>query len=188
MAYLGSTGRADDSADTDSGRATRGSRSTRSGGAASTVSSGSARGASRGSSRGASRGVSRGTADGGDGGMEPGTAAVSPPSPSPRAAGRPYTEERDWKRLATFGGGIALGALLGAGVALLLAPATGEETRELLLDHARSAGGRVRERFDDLRDDVRYATRRGRRGMHRGLARGGWALEDALDRARRFRS
>jgi hypothetical protein len=106
----------------------------------------------------------------------------------PRVTGRPWAEGRDWARLATLGGGIAVGVLLGAGVALLFAPASGEDTRELLLEQARAAGGRVRDRFDDLRDDVRWATRRGRRGVRRGLARGRWGLEDAYDRAsRRFR-
>ena len=105
---------------------------------------------------------------------------------APRAVGRSYEEEHEWARLATFGGGIALGALLGAGIALLFAPAAGEETREYLLDHARSAGGLVRDRVGGFRDDARYAARRGRRRVRRGLARSGWALEDALDRTRRL--
>lgn len=113
------------------------------------------------------------------------TATVDATRARPRVTGRAYTEEREWDRLATFGSGVALGALLGAGVALLFAPAAGEDVRELLLDQARAAGGRVRDRFGDLRDEARHATRRGRRGVKRGLARGGWALEDALDRSRR---
>lgn len=113
------------------------------------------------------------------------TATVDATRSRPRVAGRSYAEEREWARLATFGGGVALGALLGAGIALLFAPAAGEDVRELLLDQARAAGGRVRDRFDDLRSEARYATRRGRRGMKRGLARSGWALEDVLDRSRR---
>ena len=112
------------------------------------------------------------------------TAAQEPARRGPRTLGRPYTVDREWARIATFGGGIALGALLGAGIALLFAPAAGEETRELLLDQARAAGGRMRDRIGDFRHDARSAARRGRRGMRRGLARGGWALEDALDRTR----
>ncbi len=113
------------------------------------------------------------------------TATADATAARPRVTGRPYAEERNWARLATVGGGVALGALLGAGIALLFAPAAGEDVRELLLDQARAAGGRVRDRFGDLRDEARYATRRGRRGMKRGLTRGGWALEDVLDRSRR---
>jgi hypothetical protein len=112
---------------------------------------------------------------------------TSPASPraTPRVTGRPYDETRDWARLATLGGGIAVGVLLGAGVALLFAPAAGEETRELLRERARDAGDRVRDRFDDLRGDLRYAARRGGRGIRRGIARGRWGLEDAYDRASR---
>jgi hypothetical protein len=158
MAYLGSsTGRAAGSTDHDT---VRGART-------------GARGA--GSARGART----------DSGMREATAGA--PRGTPRVTGRPYADERDWARLATLGGGIAVGVLLGAGVALLFAPASGEDTREFLLDRARDAGGRVRDRFDDLRGDLRFAARRGRRGIHRGLARGRWGLEDAYDRASRHR-
>jgi gas vesicle protein len=56
---------------------------------------------------------------------------------------------------------LLLGAALGAGVALLLAPASGEETRRRLAEGARRLRDRtadtvddLRQRFEDLRDEV----------------------------------
>lgn len=46
--------------------------------------------------------------------------------------------------------GIVVGAVLGAGMALLLAPATGTETRRRLGDAARRVGGQARNRLDDM--------------------------------------
>ena len=48
----------------------------------------------------------------------------------------------DWNAIGLFATGIALGAILGATVALLLAPASGEETRHRIVN-------RVRTRDDD---------------------------------------
>ena len=65
--------------------------------------------------------------------------------------------------------GFVLGAIVGAGVALLLAPATGEETRGKVADAARrlrtKAGpmvDRARETMTDLRDDAMSAVESGR--------------------------
>lgn len=45
---------------------------------------------------------------------------------------------------------IALGAIIGAGVALLLAPKTGEETRELLRDKGTDLARKAQERGSEL--------------------------------------
>ncbi len=47
-------------------------------------------------------------------------------------------------RLAGMLGELALGALAGAAVALLLAPKSGRETRRVLMEHLRSYGQRMR--------------------------------------------
>jgi len=67
-----------------------------------------------------------------------------------------------------------LGAAIGAGVALLLAPATGEETRRRLGQTAGRLGGnlksgvnRVQEHIGDLKDDVRTAVGTGREAFAR---------------------
>ncbi len=99
--------------------------------------------------------------------------------------GRPYEEPMDWGRLGIFGLGLALGALLGSGTALLLAPQSGEEARAGIGRKARSVREDVRDSWDDLRDELEWAARRGSRRIARGATRGGWVAEDMLERGRR---
>jgi gas vesicle protein len=72
-----------------------------------------------------------------------------------------------------------LGATVGAGVALLLAPASGEETRKKLGETARRAGSGVADRLastkDELvhrADDVRTAVTAGRDAYQRARTSG----------------
>jgi len=65
--------------------------------------------------------------------------------------------------------GFVLGAVLGAGIALLLAPASGEETRRRVTDTARSLGGAARRQVDrvietagDLQQNAGAALKAGR--------------------------
>ena len=95
--------------------------------------------------------------------------------------GQSYEASPDWAKLGLFGAGLAIGAALGAAAALLLAPRTGEETRELLGRRARHLGHRAADRWDDFRGDLRWARRRGRRHLRRGVTKGRWRLEDAWD-------
>ena len=71
-------------------------------------------------------------------------------------------------------GSFLWGAILGAGVALLLAPRTGEETREVL----RAKGRRLRARAEDTADDIQ--SRLGE-GYEKAKAR----VEQKFERARR---
>ena len=96
-----------------------------------------------------------------------------------------YEEPMDWARLGVFGLGMALGALLGGGAALLLAPQSGEEVRADIGRRARGMRAEARDAWDDLRDELEWAARRSRRRMRRGVTRGSWAAEDLLDRSRR---
>lgn len=100
------------------------------------------------------------------------------------ARGRSY-ETDNMRTAAVFGAGIAIGALLGAGAALLLAPQSGEDTRELLAEQAHRLGGRMSDRLDDVRGDLGWYMRRGRRKFGRGASRGRWAGEDLADRLRK---
>ena len=95
--------------------------------------------------------------------------------------------QADWRQIGTLGLGVAIGVAVGAGVALLLAPMSGEETRDFIGTRARRIRGRAADRWDDLRDELRYAARRGRKRVRRSATRGKWAAEDALDRTRHSR-
>lgn len=102
-----------------------------------------------------------------------------------RARGKSYSDDMQWRHAAIFGAGIALGAMIGAGAALLFAPQSGEETRELISERAQRFGGRLGERLDDARGDLGWYMRRGRRKLRRGAERGRWAGQDMADRVRK---
>jgi hypothetical protein len=74
----------------------------------------------------------------------PATPKAPPPGsiPQPKRDGLPNETVPDWNNIGLFTAGIALGAILGATVALLWAPASGEETRH-----------RIGRRARGLRDD-----------------------------------
>jgi gas vesicle protein len=90
--------------------------------------------------------------------------------------GKSFEEEREWRGAGALGLGIIAGALVGAGVALLLAPQSGAETREQIADRARRFRTRADEGWDDLRDELRRLRRRSRRAATRGR----WKVEDLL--------
>ncbi len=75
------------------------------------------------------------------------------------------------RQAASFLSGLVLGAVIGAGVALLATPQSGRRTRR----HIRRTAGRVRadsaERFDELADDVRKSVEDALRGAGRKLRR-----------------
>jgi YtxH-like protein len=111
------------------------------------------------------------------------------PAAAGPSRGRPASgddeEEIDWERVAVFGMGIALGAALGAGVALLFAPSTGEEIRAAISRRGVRLAHQGRDAWDDLRDELEWATRRGKRRVGRRVQRARWAAEDFLDDRRR---
>ncbi len=59
-----------------------------------------------------------------------------------------------------FAAGLILGALIGAGIALLVAPQSGEETRRLLRRRARKVADVAGDRYEDIKDRVKAARRR----------------------------
>lgn len=86
----------------------------------------------------------------------PGSPAASipkaPPAgsiPQPRSDGLPHDAVPDWNNIGLFTAGIAVGAILGATVALLWAPASGGETRHRIARRVRSLGG-----DDDVWDEL----------------------------------
>jgi hypothetical protein len=92
--------------------------------------------------------------------------------------GRSYEETMEWDNIGVFGAGLAVGLALGAGLALLLAPRSGEETRELLGERSRWVTDRVSGGLGNVRENVERATRRSRRKLRRGITRGRWMVED----------
>ncbi len=101
--------------------------------------------------------------------------------------GESYEESTDWGRIGLFAAGLAAGLTLGAGVMLLVAPQSGEETRELLGARARAWRDTADDGWDDLRDELRAGARRGRRKIRRSGVRGRWRAEDFVDDVRRKR-
>lgn len=65
----------------------------------------------------------------------------------------------DDHRARTFLAGLAIGALVGAGVALLFAPQSGLETRHAVARRAKHLAREARDRYDDVKDKLRRARR-----------------------------
>lgn len=64
---------------------------------------------------------------------------------------------------SVFAAGVALGVVVGAGVALLLAPDSGYETRRAIARRGRRVSRRGRDAWEDLRHELRQAVRNKRR-------------------------
>jgi len=79
-------------------------------------------------------------------------------------------EELDWQHIALFAAGAVLGVTLGAGAALLLAPQSGEQARHNIARRGRRLRARTADAWGDLRHELRFAARRGRRKLARKLA------------------
>lgn len=85
-----------------------------------------------------------------------------------------YDQGTEIERSSSSMMGFVIGAAIGAGIALLLAPASGPETRKRLGQTARRLGSSMRDgmdsargRFGDLKDDVRTAVASGREAFAR---------------------
>ncbi len=63
----------------------------------------------------------------------------------------------------TFAAGLLIGALVGAGIALLVAPSSGEETRRVIARRARRLAQDARDRYDEARHELRQLRERRRR-------------------------
>lgn len=77
--------------------------------------------------------------------------------------GKPYDTVPDWEQIGTFGVGLAIGAVIGAATALLMAPASGEATRARLGSRIRGIG-RDDSVWDELGDELKHAASRLKRG------------------------
>ncbi|HEY2806354.1 MAG TPA: YtxH domain-containing protein [Gemmatimonadales bacterium] len=59
-----------------------------------------------------------------------------------------------------FAVGLLIGALLGAGVALLFAPQSGSDTRRLIKRRARRLANGAKDKYEDVKDRIRDARRK----------------------------
>ena len=99
-------------------------------------------------------------------GASPKTAAARS---TPR--GRPYEEPRNWKQIGLLAAGIAAGAAVGAGVALLFTDMTGPQRRAGIARRARHLGHDTEQRWEDLAFALKEAARTTRdRFRHRHAA------------------
>jgi hypothetical protein len=97
-----------------------------------------------------------------------------------RPRGKPYRRSVDWEHVGLVGAGLLIGALVGAGAALLLAPQSGEETRLAIGRQARHARSRARNAWDDLAYELAGVARRGRRRARRAITHARWRASDAM--------
>jgi len=74
--------------------------------------------------------------------------------PQPKPDGLPHETVPDWNNIGLFTAGIAVGAILGATVALLLAPASGDNTRHRI---ARRFRGEDDDVWQDLAEELERA-------------------------------
>ena len=76
-----------------------------------------------------------------------------------RPRGRPFDEQRDWKQLTLLAAGIAAGAAVGAGIALLFTNETGPQRRSKMARKARHLGHDAEQRWEDLAFTLKEAAR-----------------------------
>ena len=88
----------------------------------------------------------------------------------------------DERQAISFIAGVALGALVGAGVALLLAPQSGRRTRRHIVRAAEDLTESARDTIGDATDDARRA---GRDAVRRAERRGARLREATGRRSRR---
>lgn len=77
-------------------------------------------------------------------------------------SGSPYDESLSWNKLLLLGGGIAAGAAVGAGVAMLFTTRTGPQRRAGIARGARRFGHRTEQAWEDLAFELREAARTAR--------------------------
>jgi hypothetical protein len=101
---------------------------------------------------------------------------------SSRAEGQGYVGSpdggADLERVGWLGAGIAIGAVLGAGIALLYAPQSGLQTRAAIRRRGHTMAARGRDAWDELAEELRKTARRRMKKMRRKATRAQWAAED----------
>jgi len=82
--------------------------------------------------------------------------------PTARPEGLPFERVPDWNNIGLFTAGVLVGGVLGATIALLIAPATGEETRGRIAGKIRRDEDDDESLWDELAEELeRAAAERG---------------------------
>jgi hypothetical protein len=97
-----------------------------------------------------------------------------------RPRGSSYRRSVDWEHVRLVGAGLLIGAVVGAGAALLLAPSSGQEARTAIRRGARVARHRAGDAWGDLAAELADVARRGRRRARRAMRRARLRASDAL--------
>ena len=97
-----------------------------------------------------------------------------------RPRGSSFRRTVDWERVGLVGAGLLIGAVVGAGAALLLAPGSGQETRTAIRRKARFTQQRAGDAWGDLAAELAAVARRGRRRARRAMRRARWRASDAI--------
>ena len=79
------------------------------------------------------------------------------PEPKTHAAGSPYRNVADKRTISMLGLGMIIGAAIGAGIALVAAPRSGEETRDRIRDRVGHLGRRDENTWERLGRELRRA-------------------------------
>jgi len=97
-----------------------------------------------------------------------------------RPRGSSFRRTVDWERVGLLGAGLLVGAVVGAGAALLLAPSSGRETRTAIRRKARFAQHRAGDAWGDLAAELAEVARRSRRRARRAMRRARWRASEAI--------
>lgn len=84
-------------------------------------------------------------------------------------------------RIVAFAAGVALGGLIGAGTALLLAPQSGRRTRRKIRHAAEDLGDRAEETLEHAAEDARRYADEARRAAERS----GERIKESVDESKR---
>lgn len=91
---------------------------------------------------------------------------------------------QEQERIVAFAAGVALGGLIGAGTALLLAPQSGRRTRRKLRRTAEDLGDRAEETVEHAADDARHYADEARRAAERSGKRVKESVEEGKRKLR----
>jgi gas vesicle protein len=98
--------------------------------------------------------------------------------PKTRASGSPYRTVADKRSVSMLGLGMVIGAAIGAGIALVAAPQSGEETRHRIRNKVRHLSGRDDSTWGKLGRELKRAAKVRRLELDERRARHGQTIQE----------